>query len=187
MRCIPDPIERDDVHFIKEAYAVYYYRYPIKNAIWRLKYNDEPELADVFGVEMAKLVQQFALNPSLIVPVPARKKKIRARGYSAQALLAERIGKELNIPVSNEVLEKIMDTQDQHHLSERERKVNLLGAFEVRDFRTVRGKRILLVDDVFTTGATVDECAKMLLAAGAVRCDVVCFAEAEEKTQFGGV
>lgn len=181
LRCGSAPIVRRDVRFLKEVHAVYDYRKPIRGAVERLKFNDEPQLADVFGDEMAELAQQCGLRADLIVPVPMRRRKLRERGYSAPLLLAQRVGQKLGIQVV-QVLEKIVETPDQHGLTRQERKANLLGAFEVMDKSVVRGKRILLIDDVFTTGATLEECAKMLLAADADRCDALCFAQTPEKS-----
>lgn len=182
LRCGSCAIVRRDVRFLQEVYAVYDYRMPVRGAVERMKFNDEPQLADVFGDEMAELVLECGLRADVLVPVPMRPKKLRTRGYSPPLLLAQRMSRKLHLPVE-QVLEKVLDTPDQHGLSRWERKANLLGAFDVTDASAVRGKRILLVDDVFTTGATLEECAKMLLAADAARCDAVCFAQTPERRQ----
>lgn len=178
--CGPEPIACRKGLFLKKVHAVYDYEPPIQNAVWRLKFNDEPDLAEIFGSEMACLFRKCELRADALVPVPSSRRKQKARGYSAPMLLAQQMGRELGIPVLL-VLEKVLETPDQHGLTRRERRVNLLGTFDVTDAQAVRNKRILLVDDVFTTGSTLDECAKMLLAAGAEQCDALCFARTKDK------
>lgn len=103
----------------------------------------------------------------IIVPVPMTKSGQKKRGFNQ----AQKIAKELSYysrrPVCSSALVKIRETKQQHTLTERQRRENLKGAFWVVRAHEISGKRVLLVDDVFTTGSTADECAKMLKKAGA--------------------
>ena len=109
-----------------------------------------------------------------MVPVPLGKKRLRARGYNQSALLARfMFGRR-----PSEVLLRIKDTLPQAELSEKERRKNVKGAFAIRPEVDVSGRRVVLVDDVLTTGATVEECARVLLGAGAAEVSVAVIARA---------
>jgi len=103
----------------------------------------------------------------LLVPVPLEKRKIRWRGFNQ----AEEIGKELSnflkIPLLDDVLIKIKETLSQVELSGKEREENIKGVFVIKNKEKIEGEKILLVDDVYTTGATMKECARILKEAGA--------------------
>lgn len=101
----------------------------------------------------------------MIIPIPLHKKKLAKRGYNQAELIASALGKELGIKTDTTVLKRKIYTKPQKDLSNRERKKNLEHAFETRG--DLPWKRILLVDDIYTTGATIDEAAKILKKAGA--------------------
>lgn len=102
------------------------------------------------------------------VPITARKK--RERGYNQSLLLAEAMGRQLQLPVIHDGLIRLYDTEDQHASHPNQRKGNVFGVFEA-DPALVSGKHLLLVDDIITTGATLEECGKMLYLAG---CEEIC-------------
>ncbi len=104
--------------------------------------------------------------PDLIVPVPLHTKRLSQRGFNQAGLLARELGRKVRIPVSAEALVRKNQTMPQTRLKRRERLENVKGAFEISNDRKVRGCRILLIDDVFTTGTTLSECAKVLKRKG---------------------
>ena len=110
-----------------------------------------------------------------LVPVPSGRGERRSRGYDVPLMLARALGRELGLPVM-QALCKIRETPRQMALSGGERRKNLKNAFSARPDALLEGKRILLVDDVLTTGSTLNECAKALRAAGAAECRGVCAA-----------
>jgi ComF family protein len=137
------------------------HRYKYQRALWL-----EPFLAEL-------LIQQAA--PELrreqwdwIVPVPLHSTKQREREFNQAERLAARLGAATNIPLHTRLLERIAPTRTQTLLTRQERAANVRNAFVLRDRRRLRGKRIVLLDDVFTTGATTSACARVLRAAGAV-------------------
>ncbi|MGE4351688.1 MAG: ComF family protein [Bdellovibrionales bacterium] len=112
----------------------------------------------------------------LIVPVPLHRWRLLKRRYNQAALLAQAIGVRLDKPVGVDVLRRVRPTAAQGHFSKKERQANVQGAFAVARPDQVRGKRIVLIDDVLTSGATVGACAKALMQEGASMVNVVSLA-----------
>ncbi len=118
------------------------------------------------------------LYPDLIVPVPLHIRRLRQRGFNQSAFLAKTMGHRLGIPVHYRAMARKNWTEPQTRLNRRERLKNVKGAFAVPDPLPVRDRSILLVDDVFTTGTTLNECARALKAAGAAEVHVLTVARA---------
>jgi competence protein ComFC len=114
----------------------------------------------------------------VMVPVPLHIRRLRERGFNQALLLVKELSKRAGIPYQERVLRKIKDTPVQITLKKRERSKNLKGAFQVQDQEAIKGKTVVLVDDVYTTGATVNECSRALLAAGAKQVAVLTVARA---------
>lgn len=134
-----------------------------------MKYRGVRTLVDPLGDLMIEHLRSNGNLPEfdLILPVPLHRNKLRQREFNQAAGLARRIGKYFEIPVSTDNLQQIRSTKSQTKLTKTQRIANVKGAFRVKRADELNGKSVLLVDDVFTTGATVDECSKVLLAAGA--------------------
>ena len=154
--------------------APFYFSGKVRRGIHAYKFRHWRRNAGVFGYEMAKTVsERFSdIKFDYITEVPLTKKSKSERGYNQCELLADEISKHLKTEHKKEVLSKIYETRKQHDISAVFRKGNLSGVFEVNDPAEVEGKTILLVDDVSTTGETLNECAKMLWLhnANAVYC-----------------
>jgi len=114
----------------------------------------------------------------LVVPVPLHPRKVRERGFDQSALLAAGLSRATGIPFGKRLLFRVRYTGTQTRLSRKERRENIRGAFALSGDGRIRGAAILLVDDVYTTGATVNECAKNLRQAGATGVDVLTLARA---------
>ncbi len=104
--------------------------------------------------------------PDLIVPVPLHTQRLSQRGFNQAGLLARELGRKLRTPVLPDALVRANQTLPQTRLKRRERLENVKGAFQISNDRKVRGRRILLIDDVFTTGTTLSECSKVLKRKG---------------------
>jgi ComF family protein len=104
--------------------------------------------------------------PDLVLPVPLHFRRLRERGFNQSGLLAGELARKLRVPVSFDVIVRKNRTLPQTRLNRRERLKNVKGAFELAGARKVRDRRILLVDDVFTTGTTLSECARTLKSKG---------------------
>jgi len=102
----------------------------------------------------------------LIIPVPLHGNRLRERGFNQSLLLAQGMMAILELPMEEDLLGRTKDTPHQTHLTKKEREWNIRDAFQVADPEGVLGKNILLVDDVYTTGSTINACAKALKAAG---------------------
>lgn len=149
--------------------APFLYKDEVRNAIHRFKFGDEPDLCKFFGKEMADCVAfEFGdVKFDVITCVPQTKKKHRKRGYNQSALLAKQISRELSVPFNELLLFKTRETADQHNLHGKDRLKNLKNAFSAANEEDIKGKTILLCDDIKTTGATLNECRKTLFKAGA--------------------
>lgn len=155
----------NDQAFIANRSVVHYNAWA-KELIRRLKYLGQVELAKPMGRWMASLAKEVYRNYrfSYITYVPLHPRKERERGYNQAKLLAEQMGRSLMLPV-RETLERVIHTSPQSKRDKKQRLQALKGAF--RCSFPIGSKRILLVDDVYTTGATLRECASLLQAAGA--------------------
>ena len=161
--------------FLDSITAVWYYEGSVRRAVLRYKFYRARHLAAGFGRNLAMRLQQRDWEYDILTWVPVSRLRRLTRGYDQVELLAKAVGKELGVaPVPT--LKKIRHNRRQSGIhSEAERKANVLGAYRVLSPGEIRGKRILLLDDVLTTGATSGECARMLLTAGAkeVHCAVI--------------
>lgn len=137
----------------------------LKNKMLAYKFNDKKYLKDFFAQELAKCL--YNVQADCIIGVPITKKRLGERGYNQTDLVAKELSKILGIEYIPNMLVKIKDTEHQSKLSKTERKINIKNCFSVADIYNIDGKKILLIDDIFTTGATVNECSKMLKKAGA--------------------
>jgi len=162
------------------------YKYTLMAVIHCLKYKGKIQLARPLGALLFAAFLRFWDKKSVdvIVPVPLHAKKLRMRGFNPSFLLVKnwaRIAESSNsklpdMPVEINVLERRRWTEPQTGLGRKERLANIKNAFNISDYSKIAGKKILLVDDVYTTGATVNECAKVLLKGGAGHVDVLTLA-----------
>lgn len=156
------------------------YEGALKEAIHRFKYGGVFPLVRVFGdllqPAFQNLTQDYPVD--VMVPVPLHIRRLRERGFNQALLLVKELSKRTGIPYEERALKKIKDTPVQISLKKRERRKNLARAFQVRDQEAIQGKAVVLVDDVYTTGATVNECSRALLKAGAERVAVLTVARA---------
>ena len=157
-------------HF-KKAIAVGVYEGTLSEAIHILKYQKRQAMAKYLNVMITDLLLQRLFDSDIIIPVPLHKKRLNERGFNQSLLIAHYLSKRLCIPLSMDGLQRVRWTRPQIELSRHERLKNVRGAFAVlaglKPAHIIKDKRVILVDDVYTTGATVNECAKVLKKAGA--------------------
>lgn len=163
--------ERKDYHF-EHGYSLWIYDSGIKKSIADFKYRYKKENADYYVEEIIKQYGDVIsrLSPDALVPVPIHKSKFRERGYNQAEIIANGIGKKLNIPVLPQLLIRNKKTLPQKQLSDKERLKNLQEAFifnkeEASNYLNGLNE-ILLVDDIYTTGSTIEACTNVLMKNG---------------------
>jgi ComF family protein len=147
------------------------YSPPMARAILLLKYGEVTPLGGWFAKQLAKVAEQnpgqFAAD--VVVPVPLHPSRLRDRGYNQAELIAKPLARYLGIPFRSYLLVRTRPRPDKIRLTRRERWETVRGAYAMHQRAKVDKMRVLLVDDVFTTGATLDACSRALRGAGAVR------------------
>ncbi|HEY5974722.1 MAG TPA: ComF family protein, partial [Geobacteraceae bacterium] len=153
---------------------------PTVDLIHRLKYSYQVRLRRPLGLLTAELLAPFAADctADLVVPVPLHVKRLRQRGFNQAILLGELLARHWRLPLVRDNLRRVRWTEPQVGLAAHERAGNVRGAFAVAEPVGVKGKRLILVDDVYTTGSTVRECSRVLRQAGAAEVFVVTVARA---------
>ena len=138
----------------------------VREAIFSLKYRGVRAAAPDLGRLLAQYMDHHTVSGEVIVPVPLHRRRLRSRGYNQSALLARELSKLVSIPLANNPLTRIKDAPPQvEAISQSQRRSNVDGSFQCT--REVLGLRVLLIDDVVTTGSTMSACAVALKAAGA--------------------
>ena len=149
-----------------------------RTLIHALKYGDRTDLAPAAGRWMASAGRDLLAEADALVPVPLHWRRLWARRFNQSAALAQAIARVSGVPVAAELLKRVKATPQQVGLSRTERAANVQGAFKVPPEAKgqVKGRRLILVDDVITSGATAEACARTLLRAGAANVDVLTLA-----------
>lgn len=164
--------------YFRTARAYGLYQGLLRDLIHRFKYRGETRLAGPLAGLMRKAwADSFPPDqPDMVLPVPLAPARMSERGFNQSALLADALSRDLGIRAAGDLLARRTETAQQSKQAGRNRYHNMRGAFMAIRPAQLAGARILLVDDVFTTGATVDSCARALLDAGAVVVDVLVIA-----------
>src|SRR3984893_3925568 len=149
-----------------------------RTLVHALKYQDRTDLAPAMGRWMARAGRELLAEADVLVPVPLHWRRAWGRRYNQSGALARVIERQSGGKVTPEALRRVRPTQQQIGLSRVQRASNVQGAFKVADGRSadIQGRRVVLIDDVLTSGATVDACARALLRAKAASVDVLGFA-----------
>ncbi len=138
----------------------------LRTALHHYKFYDRTDLAASFALMLGTRLRKLNLTDfQAVVPVPLSKERLRQRGYNQSELIARLVAKEFGVPCLPNALAREKNTQQQATLHKGQRRKNIRGAFVLRDADSLRGTRVLLVDDIFTTGATMREAARMLSAS----------------------
>ena len=166
--------------YFRKARAFGVYKGSLMEAIHRLKYGGKTSLSRPLGALAKHTFYQFwdANSIDLLLPVPLHIKRLRERGFNQAYIVNKKWTGIEGIPFDGLTLSRIRWTEPQTNLARTERRKNVTGAFFLRHPDRVKGQRVLLVDDVFTTGATANECARVLMKAGAESVDVLTLARA---------
>ena len=148
----------------KEHIYLFQYTGEIRDTILKYKFNEMSYIYRTF-LEFIKNSENICAQIKkydIIIPVPISKNRLNTRGYNQSALIAKVLAKELNIEYSEKVLIKIKDNKPQSEMKQDTRKNNVSGVYKVINKEKINNKKVLVVDDIFTTGSTADECARVL-------------------------
>ena len=172
---------KDTVMFVDEIYSCFKYEGDVKNAIVRYKFGGMACYADDFSKYLTECVRENLVGKFDIISwVPLSKKRLRSRGYDQARLLAEGVSKQLGVTAVR-TLNKCRNAAPQSRQNDpAERMANILGAYEAC-CDDIQGKRIILIDDVMTTGSTTSECARVLKTAGAASVIVLTLAKTKKR------
>jgi len=151
----------------KEGHYGYYFENRMRDAIHAFKFNGRIDVGRKLVHLLKNNILFFSESFDCIVPLPVTNKRLRDRGFNQSFIIGEEISAITNKTLQYSVLFKSKNTKDQYTLNREERKKNIKGVFTVKNSDKIKGKRALLVDDLFTTGYTAKEAARMLLKAGA--------------------
>jgi ComF family protein len=161
-------------HFVQaRAWACYprdeLAEHPLRKVVQKFKYGRKVSLGKPLGRLLARGCHEFLneCRPDIILPVPLHPKRLRWRGFNQSVLLARQVSRAYNVPMDPFILLRSRETPPQTQLTEEERRKNMGGAFALNPEKSVADKIVLLVDDVYTSGATVNECSRALKRAGA--------------------
>jgi len=139
----------------------------LREAIHRVKYDGEKVLARRLGLWLARSLSGETMEVDLVAPVPLHPRKVRERGYNQSELLSTAVASAARLPHVSRLLLKTAPTRSQTSLGRQDRRKNLRGTFALATGAGIRAARVLLVDDIYTTGCTVEECARVLRRGGA--------------------
>jgi ComF family protein len=170
--------------YFDRAFSVFYYDGILKKLVHNFKYNKMTALAKEFVELVIAFMKEYDIGKrcEIVVSIPMHPFRLFKREINPSEILAKNIAKKLGLHYFNSILKKTKNTPPQSMLSRTERIENLEGSFSLRKYKEhdIKGKNILLVDDLFTTGSTVNECAKVLKEAGGAYIEVITLARADK-------
>jgi len=150
-----------------EGYYGFYFENRLRDAMHAFKFEGRKDVGKHLVYLIKEKIISFSGSFECIIPIPVTEKRLKERGFNQSYIIGEEISKITGKPVCHSVLYKIRDTMDQYSLHRDERKKNIKGAFTVKNGYEIKAKKVLLVDDLFTTGYTAKEASVVLLKAGA--------------------
>ncbi len=178
-----DSILPDRFEALDGGWALYPYQSPVKEILTAVKFARKRWLLRAFRDELKTLVAALTGEHRYdrIVPIPMDSRRLLEREFNQSELIAEYAAQSSGLPVCRNLLGKRRHTPAQSLLSRDQRRTNMRGAFHIRKSGAIRGRRVLLVDDILTTGSTAEEAARLLKEHGAARVDVLALARTHQE------
>ncbi len=167
---------------LNNKFKLYYmasYKGLVRKLILKFKFSDEAYISNAFSYLLIKnkTFRENITKYNYVIPVPSFKKNLQHRGYNQTELIAKQIEKKINIKCLTNVLIKTKENRRQSELNKYERILNVQNVYELRNEEIIKGKSILLIDDIYTTGNTIKECRKTLLKGKTKNIDCLCIAK----------
>lgn len=162
-----------------ELISIFSYEGTIRSNILNYKFKDRPYMARTFAkfIINEKNVFEKIKTYDKIIPVPISKERMKQRGYNQSLILAKELNKYLNLELVNNSLIKTKNVVEQSSLNKEERQKNIVNAYELKNKQILENNKILIIDDIYTTGSTVNECARMIKLAKPEKIGVFAFAK----------
>ena len=172
-------VNKNKKMYFNESMHIFKYNAIIRQRLIEYKFQDKSYMYKTFAkiILKNKKVCGFLEKYDIIIPVPIHKKRRLKRGYNQTELIAKEICKDISLELKTDVLIKQKNIIAQSELNKNERKQNIKNAFEIKSINEIIDKKILLFDDIYTTGSTVNECSKILRKAGAKQVGVLTIAK----------
>lgn len=172
-------MQKNKNKYFDELFCIFKYENIIRETLIKYKFNNKPYIYKTFSKIILKNKKTcgFLEKYDIIIPVPISKKRKYERGYNQTELISKEISKKLNIKFINNILIKTIDTKAQSELNKKDRATNIKNVFEIIDYEAIRNMNILIFDDIYTTGSTVNECARILKQVGAEKIGVLTIAK----------
>ncbi len=178
------PILTDKYPYLDSWTALWYYQDTVRRSLLKYKFYGRRNYAAAYGRMLAmKLLREDRADVDVITWIPISEKRKRKRGFDQVELLAQKVTEQLQIPAWPLLWKRRDNPQQSRMAGYAQRRANVLGAYEAINREHITGRRILLLDDILTTGATAGECARMLLEAGALEVHFAAVAAARKKKQ----
>lgn len=155
-----------DAYYDKLICAMKYSGKP-RTQMLKFKFNAAKYLAKGFAEILFQKIIKYDINADLIIPVPISKKRYYERGYNQSELIVKYLSRLIKLEYRNDILIKVKNNNRQSELSENKRKDNVKDTYSIKNAEMIKGKKIILIDDIYTTGSTVNECSKILKKVGA--------------------
>lgn len=174
-----DNYREDCQKLFDEHLYIFTYSGVIRDIMLNYKFNDDSYLYKTFTNFLLKN-ENFVENINsydIIVPVPLSKKRKMERGYNQSLLIAKEISKSTKIKINSDCLKKVKNIVAQSTLNKEDRQKNIEGAFILKNNKNIQNKKVLIIDDIFTTGSTVNECSKIIKQAGATNIGILTIAK----------
>ena len=166
------------------CYSPYLYAGHMEKMIKEFKFREQKYYGKLFAKLLTDFYTSHKLDYDILIPIPLSKEKYLKRGFNQCELICDFLSKRISVPVNKEILFKVKDTKDQHLLSKSERSRNLNSAFEARTREELLNKKILIVDDLLTSGYTLQEAIVTLKKAGYGNIDALVIGKAKPESIF---
>ncbi|MBR3250053.1 MAG: ComF family protein [Clostridia bacterium] len=163
-----DHYSQDSDQIIDEHLYIFMYGGVIRQIFLNYKFNEKAYLYKTFTNFLLKNEKFVEIIKSydIIIPVPLSKERRKKRGYNQSGLIAKEISKKLNIPINQTSLKKVKNIVAQSTLNKEQREKNIQGAYILKNAKSLKSKKVLIIDDIYTTGSTINECSKILYEVG---------------------